>query len=288
MFWNVSEADCISPLLQHFRVRTRLFHAGALCGTIPFPAKPGRGFLHVMRGGSLEVRYQLEGTQLRQVQLEQPTLLFYPRPMEHAFQHDATQESDFVCASLEFDGGINHPLVRTLPPVLMVPLAEMAPLGPAIEMLFSEVDNDESGNDILVDRLFEIVLIQLYRWMLNRVDELSVPPGLFRALADPRLAPLLVAIHEDPGADWSLTAMATKVGLSRAAFAAAFREVVGQTPNDYLTGWRITVAQERLRAGDSVGRTANALGYTSPAAFSRTFTQRTGLSPRQWATEATA
>ncbi|WP_078917460.1 helix-turn-helix domain-containing protein [Streptomyces sp. NRRL S-813] len=76
--------------------------------------------------------------------------------------------------------------------------------------------------------------------------------------------------------------MAAKAGLSRASF----RDVVGQTPNDYLTGWRVTVAQERLRAGDSVGRTGNALGYSSAAAFSRTFAQRPGQSPRQWATEA--
>jgi AraC-like DNA-binding protein len=234
-----------------------------------------------MRDGELEVSYQLGGP-LKRVQLSQPSLLFYPRPMEHSFQHDAAGESDFVCASLEFDGGIDHPLVRTLPPVVMVPLAEMESLGPAIEMLFNEADNDQAGNGVLVDRLFEVVLIQFYRWMLDHTEELSLPPGLFRGLSDPRLAPLLIALHEDPGADWSVAAMATKAGLSRAAFAALFRELVGQTPNDYLTGWRITVAQERLRAGESVACTANTLGYTSAAAFSRAFSQRTGRSPRQW------
>jgi AraC-like DNA-binding protein len=252
---------------------------------MPFAAKPGRGFLHVMRGGELEVSYQLGGPPKR-AQLSEPTLLFYPRPMEHSFHHDTSGGSDFVCASLEFDGGTNHPLVRTLPPVVMVPLAELKPLEPAIEMLFAEADNDEPGTGLLVDRLFEVVLIQFYRWMLDRAEELSLPPGLFPGLSDPRLAPLLIAIHENPGADWSLPAMAATTGLSRAAFAALFRKLVGQTPNDYLTGWRVTVAQERLRAGDSVARTANTLGYTSAAAFSRTFTHRAGLSPRQWLREA--
>lgn len=274
--------DCISPLLEHFRVRTRLFHAGPLCGNIAFPAKPGRGFLHVMRGGELSVSYQHVGPQRRQVQLEQPTLLFYPRPLDHSFEHTPSQESDFVCASLEFDGGNDHPLVRTLPPVVMMPLAEMAALEPAIEMLFAEVDNQESGYGVLIDRLFEVVLIQVYRWMLSHADDLGLPPGLFRGLADPRLALCLIALHEKPGADWNLITMATTAGMSRAAFASLFKELVGQTPNDYLTGWRVTVAQERLRAGESVARTANALGYASAAAFSRTFSQRTGLSPRQW------
>lgn len=62
--------------------------------------------------------------------------------------------------------------------------------------------------------------------------------------------------------------------------------MVGQTFNDYLTGWRVTVAQERLRAGDSIVRTVNSLECSSAAAFSRTFAQRTGQSPRPWATEA--
>lgn len=281
---SVPALDCISPLLTHFRVRTQMFHAGPLCGTIAFPAQPGRGYLHVMRGGALGVSYQGDGRRRERVQLAKPTLLFYPRPMEHAFQHRPDQESDFVCASLDFDGGVNHPLVRTLPPVVMVPLTDMAPLAPAIEMLFAEVDNGRL--DILVDRLFEVVLIQLYRWMLDHADELSLPPGLFRGLADPRLAPCLIALHEDPGADWSVATMAAKAGMSRAAFAALFRELIGQPPGDYLTGWRVTVAQERLRAGESVARTANALGYASAAAFSRAFSQRTGLSPRQWLVEA--
>uniref|UniRef100_UPI000488610D helix-turn-helix domain-containing protein n=1 Tax=Cellulomonas sp. URHD0024 TaxID=1302620 RepID=UPI000488610D len=61
-----------------------------------------------------------------------------------------------------------------------------------------------------------------------------------------------------------------------------FRKLVGQPPAEYLTNWRLTVAQERLRSGASVGRTATALGYATPAAFSRAFTQGIGSSPRAW------
>lgn len=239
-----------------------------------------------MRGGSLEVSYQLRGPQRQRVKLDQPTLLFYPRPVEHSFEHTFGEESDFVCASLEFDGGTDHPLVRTLPPLVVVPLSELEPLRPAVEMLFDEADHVEPGNGVLVDRLFEVVLIQFYRWLLDHTEELALPPGLFLGLADPRLAPSLVAIHEDAGADWSVASMAAVGGLSRSAFAALFRELVGQTPVDYLAGWRVTLAQERLRAGDAVALTANRLGYSSPAAFSRAFSQRTGRSPRQWVSEA--
>jgi AraC-like DNA-binding protein len=70
--------------------------------------------------------------------------------------------------------------------------------------------------------------------------------------------------------------------LSRSAFAARFKEVLGRSPGDYLTEWRLTVAQEQLRAGRSVGSVAAELGYASASAFSRVFAQRLGSSPRAW------
>lgn len=70
--------------------------------------------------------------------------------------------------------------------------------------------------------------------------------------------------------------------MSRSAFAARFRQVVGRPAADYLTEWRLTIAQSRLRAGMSVTDVAAELGYASASAFSRAFSQRLGSSPRAW------
>ncbi|MDT0203965.1 AraC family transcriptional regulator [Nocardioides sp. AE5] len=278
--------DRISPLLERFRVRTRLFHAGPLCGVTTFDAQPGRAFLHVLRRGEMEMTYQAPGGRLHHSHITEPSLLFYPRPLEHAFHNAPTEDSDFACATLEFDGGANHPLVRTLPPVIVLPLDAVDTLAPALDLLFAEVDNVRCGNRVLADRLFEVLLIQLYRWLLDHSADLALPSGLLTGLADPQLAPLLVALHEDPGRDWTLAAMADAAHLSRSSFALRFRETLGQTPGDYLTNWRITVAQERLRGGASITRTAGELGYATPAAFSRAFTRKVGCSPRAWLTSA--
>ncbi|MGN6829614.1 AraC family transcriptional regulator [Paucibacter sp. M5-1] len=275
--------DRLSSLLERFKVRARLFHQGPLCGISRFPAEPGRGFLHVMRRGELELRHGAKQSELpRRLLVTEPTLLFYPRPLAHQFRNPPEDGSDFVCAELEFDGAALNPLVRALPPLVVLPLARVEGLGLSLQLLFSETERLRCGQRLLADRLFEVVLIQLLRWLIDHPAEAGVQPGLITGLADPRLARALVALHEDPGAAWSLAAMAERAGMSRSAFAAHFKAVLAQTPAHYLADWRLTLAQSRLRQGRPVKQIADELGYASASALSRLFSQRLGRSPRQW------
>lgn len=274
--------DRLSALLERFRVRTRLFHNGPLCGISRFPAEPGRGFLHVMRRGELELGHVKASGLPRQLRIEEPTLLFYPRPLAHRFRNPPEEGSDFVCAELEFEGGALNPLVRALPPLIVLPLARVDGLDGALQLLFSETERLRCGQRLLADRLFEVVLIQLLRWLIDHPDEAGMPRGLLAGLADERLAPCLVAIHEAPGQAWSLEAMAARAGMSRSAFAVHFKAVLAQTPADYLSEWRLLLAQSRLRQGGSIKQIADELGYASASALSRLFSQRIGVSPRAW------
>ncbi|MGE0797038.1 MAG: cupin domain-containing protein [Lautropia sp.] len=274
--------DRLSGLLERFKARARLFHSGPLCGTSRFPAEPGRGFLHVMRRGELELRHDARSRLPRRVSINEPTLLFYPRPLAHRFRNPPVDGSDFVCAELEFDGGDRNPLVRALPPLIVLPLARVDGLAPALALLFSETERLRCGQRLLADRLFEIVLIQLLRWLIDHPAEVGMPRGLLAGLSDPRLARALVAIHDAPGTAWSLERMAAEAGMSRSAFAAAFRAVVGQPAAEYLADWRLSLAQARLREGRPVKLVAAELGYAGASALSRLFRLRLGESPRRW------
>ncbi|NUS43621.1 MAG: AraC family transcriptional regulator [Mycobacteriaceae bacterium] len=274
--------DRLSPLLERLRVQTRLFHIGPLCGVTTFGAQEGRGFLHVLRKGEMELTHQAPDGRLDTRHVDRPTLLFYPRPLEHAFHNAPTADSDFACATLDFVGGANHPLISTLPPVIVLPLDAVDTLEPALDLLFTEIDHVRCGRRILADRLFEVVLIQLFRWIVDHPDELALSSGLAAALSDEHLAQALVAMHESPGKPWTLATMAKAAHMSRSSYAARFKELVGQPPAEYLAGWRVTVAQDRLRTGASVGHIAAELGYSNPPAFSRAFTRRVGHSPRAW------
>ncbi|GAA2861311.1 AraC family transcriptional regulator [Actinoplanes cyaneus] len=278
----MESSDRLTSLLQRFRVNTSLFHAGPLCGVTTFAARPGRGFLHILRRGEVAVTHREPGGAVKRIELDRPTLIFYPRPLEHAFHNAPADGSDFACASLDVEGGATHPLLLTLPPVLIVPLDAVKGLEPLLQFLFDEVDNVRCGQRLIADRLFEVVLIHLLRWILDHVGELGIPSGILTGLADPRLAPALVALHDAPEADWTLDSMAREARMSRSAFAAHFREVIGSSPGQYLTHWRLTIAQERLRAGAAVSTVAAELGYANASSFSRVFSQHLGTAPRNW------
>ena len=274
--------DRLSSLLERFKVHAHLFHNGPLCGVSRFSAESGRGFLHVMRRGTLELRHGAKTALPRHVKITEPTLLFYPRPIAHEFRSSLEEGADFVCAEIEFEGGDRHPLVRALPPLIMLPLARVEGLEMALALLFSETERLRCGQRLLADRLFEVVLIQLLRWLIDHPVEAGVPSGLLTGLENPNLARALVAIHESPGDPWTLASMAAEAGMSRSSFAVAFKESVGQTPADYLADWRITLAQSKLRQGRQVKQIADELGYASAPALSRFFSRRLGCSPRQW------
>lgn len=274
--------DRLSALLEHFRVRAHLFHAGPLCGTTHFAAQPGRGFLHVLKRGEMAVTHRASSGRRKRVQVREPSLLFYPRPWAHDFHNAPSDGSDFACATLEFEGGEANPLVQALPPVVLLPLTAVAGLEPALGLLFAETERLRCGSRLLADRMFEVVLIQLLRWLVDHPEAAGAPSGLINGLSEPRLARLLVALHERPGDAWSLAAMAECAGMSRSAFAAHFKALIGQTPADYLAHWRLTLAQSQLRQGRAIKAIAAELGYANASALSRLFTQKLGASPRQW------
>ncbi|MBV2159583.1 AraC family transcriptional regulator [Achromobacter denitrificans] len=276
------QVDRLSALLDRFRVRATLFHTGALCGTQAFEAVPGRGFLHVLRRGQMELRHRPGETATPRIHLNEPTLLFYPRALRHEFVNPPVDGSDFTCAALDFDGGDRNPLVRSLPPLIRVPLAAVEGLAPALDLLFAEADHVRCGSRLLADRLFEVVLIQLLRWILDHPGEAGVTRGLVMGLSDPRLARALVAVHRAPCDEWPLAKMAEVAGMSRSAFAAAFKEATGATPAAYLTDWRLSLAASMVRAGRPVKLVAAELGFASASSLSKAFRQRMGASPRSW------
>lgn len=274
--------DRLSSLLERFRLQTQLSFHGTMCGLHRFDQSEGKGYLHLLRRGNLQVSHPGAEGLPTTLCLTEPTLLFYPRPFTHHFHNPPRDGSDLTCAELAFDSWQSHPIARALPPCVILPLRKVDGLGQALELLFAETASVRCGQRVLADRLFEVVLIQLLRWILDHPTEICLSTGLLMGLSSPQLAPTLVAFHDAPHQTWPLERLAHIAGMSRTAFAVKFKQLVGQPPAQYVADWRLTIAQARLCEGVPLKVLAAELGYSTQSALTRFFTARLGVSPRRW------
>ncbi|MBM9506558.1 AraC family transcriptional regulator [Actinacidiphila acididurans] len=186
----------------------------------------------------------------------------------------------FLCGAYTLSGDVGRGLLEALPAVLTLSAAADDPLHDVIALLSSELATPAPGQQTVLDRLLDILLVFTLRAGFRRSEH---APAWFRAEADPRLAPALRAMHSDPARAWTVTDLAAASGLSRAAFARIFQHALGQTPMRYLTEWRMTLARDELRAGEAtLARIAARTGYASPYAFAAAFRRHHGSAPGQW------
>jgi AraC-like DNA-binding protein len=151
---------------------------------------------------------------------------------------------------------------------------------PLVGFLADEIAKDEPGQEAVLDRLLDLLLIAALRAWFAR-DEADAP-GWYRAQGDPVVGPALKLIHNNPAQPWTVASLASAVGVSRAALARRFAELVGEPPMTFLTGWRLSLAADLLREpGATVGSVAPQVGYSSAFALSTAFKRVRGLSPAE-------
>jgi AraC-like DNA-binding protein len=267
--------DRLTALLQRFELRSRLLRCGVLHHALDLRPEAGAGHLHLLRCGPL----QLSGPQRHRRLIDEPSLVFVPRPQAHRLVPASPAGAELVTAAVHFGAGEENPLIRGLPALLRVPMARLPGLEATQQLLFAEAMARRCGHAAVVDRLLEVLVVQLLR---HAVAERLVDTGVMAGLADGRLAKALSALHAHPGQGWTLESMAAEAGMSRARFAAHFTHTVGVPPGDYLTGWRLGLARRLLRRGLAIKQVAAEVGYASAGAFGRAFRQHVGATPREW------
>lgn len=171
-------------------------------------------------------------------------------------------------------------LLRLLPPIIHLGNeTEQAALRWTVEQMMRELHDGQPGADLIAQHLAHMMLVQALRLYLR--DGAPTGAGWLAALADGQMSRVLAAIHVDPARRWVLQDLAATAGMSRSTFALRFREIVGETPMDYIARWRMLLAADRLTNTDEPLTTiALSLGYESESAFSTAFKRVIGCSPR--------
>jgi AraC-like DNA-binding protein len=175
-------------------------------------------------------------------------------------------------------GAISHRLLAALPPVVHVqyPKSDQT----LIDVLANEMGKDQLGQQAVLDRLLDLLLVSTLRAWFDRPD--AMPPGWYRAQSDPVVGRALLLIQHNPDSPWTLASLAAAVGMSRAGLARRFGNLVGEPPMTFLTTWRLALAADLLsETSDTLDHIARQVGYSNAFALSAAFRRERGMSPRE-------
>jgi AraC-like DNA-binding protein len=190
----------------------------------------------------------------------------------------ADGSTSLLTGTYQFTGEISRRLLGALPPLVVLRDDEWD--CPLIPLLGNEIVKDEPGQEAVLDRLLDLLLIAVLRtWFAAQRAE---GPAWYRAHGDPVVGLAVRLLQNNPAHPWTVTKLAAETGVSRAALARRFTELIGEPPMAFLTGWRLTLAADLLAEPDTtIGAVARQVGYGSPFALSAAFKRVRGVSPQE-------
>jgi AraC-like DNA-binding protein len=189
-----------------------------------------------------------------------------------------------VCGYLACDARLAKMLLGGLPPVLRVPLrgsGSGAWLEASVRYALAEARSPRAGGAGVLAKLAEVLFIEVLRLYMQQED--AGTSGWLAGVRDRSVGAVLAAMHRQPAHPWTLAELARHAGTSRSVLAERFQSLVGCSPMQYLTQWRMTLAANLLRHGNApLARIAADVGYQTDTAFSRAFRREYGVPPATW------
>ncbi|WP_290056487.1 AraC family transcriptional regulator [Amycolatopsis solani] len=191
--------------------------------------------------------------------------------------------TEIVSTRFTFDAVAAETLFALLPPLLRLSPGTTSGrlLRTTFELIAQESAVNGLGAGFVTSRLSDVLFVQALRACCSDVGSGTI--GWLAALRDPQLAAAIHELHANLDHPWTVEALALAAGMSRSAFAAAFKEKTGDTPLGYLTSWRVYRTKTLLRDTSlSVQEIAVRVGYHTSTALSRVFLRREGVTPGTW------
>lgn len=183
-----------------------------------------------------------------------------------------------LTGTYQLDRAVSRRLLSALPRLVALRGADLN--SPIVALLAEEIVKDQPGQEAVLDRLLDLLLITVLRGWFARPQ--AAAPNWYRAYGDPVVGHALRLMHHNPARPWTVATLSREIGVSRAGLARRFTQLVGEPPITFLAGWRIALAADLLlEPGATVASVAEQVGYGSPFALSTAFKRRRGVSPQQ-------
>lgn len=193
--------------------------------------------------------------------------------------NDPDGSTVMLTGTYHLEGEVSRRLLAALPPLIAIGRDTWS--SPLVSVLGDEVVKDEPGQETVLDRLVDLLLIAALRSWFTRPE--AAAPGWYTAQSDPVVGRALRMLHNRPDHPWTVARLAEVTGVSRASLARRFTELVGEPPMTYLAGWRLALAADLLLDPDStLEAVARRVGYSSAFALSTAFKRVQGVSPQEY------
>lgn len=290
------DEDVLSSVLAAYQLRAGIYGNPRFCGSWQFGMSGHRrAAFHVVGEGDCWLHMKPDGSP---VPLHAGDMVVFPHDAWHLLSAGPERNGEenrmpddqggaattLVCGYFEFLAGDKNPILDALPELIIIRGNESGRSLAALSgLLFDEIAAKSLGTRTVIDKLADTLFVMMVRQYVNqRADK----RGLLAGLADPRLGKALAAMHREMAKGWTLESLGQVAGMSRATFSQRFAEMVGTTPIEYLTRWRMTQAELLLRDPKiSVASVAERVGYDTEAAFRKAFKRVHGVGPgsiRRW------
>lgn len=188
-----------------------------------------------------------------------------------------------LCGHFEFDNHFDHPSIHHLPEMIIITDDEKREhqwLNQIASLVIQETSKHKNGSKEIIEKLAEILFIYVLRAYMVRE---KIRSGFYAAINDEKLSKVLSAIHNNVHYKWDLNSLAKEAGMSRTSFFNRFKSLMGESPIQYLTNWRLDKAKELLmESGKTIGQISEEVGYHSEAAFNRLFKKKNAITPLKY------
>ena len=290
--------NALNQLLGSLKVEANVYHNGQYCGDWAIDTSgSNRMNFHVVSKGTCFFEFDDQV-----IELNQGDAVFLPCDSQHCITNvlqrraavnqskslpmtePLDQESTgLVCGNFKHRHPVFEKLVKQMPEFVILRAKDEGPSATILALILQESRSSAEHSNVLLNRLSDCLFYLLVK------NNLDVDNGVFAAFTHPNLSSAMELIHQQSDQRLNLDKLASSAAMSRSAFSSAFKEVVGQSPMDYLIQWRMTQAYRWL-ADDGITTfdAANRTGYESEASFAKAFKRVMGIGPGSVRAQAAA
>lgn len=271
---GLASGDLLSQVLATIRLTGDRVYSSTLKDSECLQLDDKSSHICVLQNGQLLI----ESADQQAVRMESGDVVLLPRNPSRLRITASDGPAALVICRFWFDTNSFQAMLFALPWLIHIRQSEAAAWAEGIlHFMLLEANDIQPGGALMVSRLIDLIVIRILRTWVQQGEA----SGWLGGLSDERIARALKAIHERPGKQWRIDALAAVAGMSRSNFCERFASLIGRSPLRYQNEWRLTLAKSMLSQQNSrIGEIGFAIGYESEAAFSRAYKAFFGRSPR--------